>query len=226
MRPFGRARYIRLVGLPTRGDIARTYDAIADSFDKKREAPWPEVIAFVRPLPPSSLVLDLACGNGRHTHVVCNEGHRAIGLDASPRLLAIAERREPRASYVLGDLCNLLLRDMSVSAVIATASIHHLPSEHERLKAVREIARVLRPGGHALLSVWALEQPEFEKSLKEGEAERDVWVPWRGADREVLRFYHLFRDGELRDLVLNSGLHVKRYFRSGDNYFVVAERHG
>lgn len=216
---------------PTRGDVVRTYDAIAESFDKKRDTPWPEVIEFIRNLPPSILVLDLACGNGRHTHVVCNEGHRAVGLDASKRLLAIAARREPRAAYILGDLCAIPLRDGSVSAVLATASIHHLPSETERFTGVREIARVLRPGGRVLVTAWALEQFASEKSptregMTHGPGAGDVWVPWRAEGCAVLRFYHLFRDGELRDLVLKSGLRLERYFRSGDNYFVVAERNG
>ncbi len=89
--------------------------------------------------------------------------------------------------------------------------------------AVQEIARILRPGGRALVTAWAAEQPRFERALG---SNGDTWVPWRAGGKEVLRFYHLFADNELPELVLRSGLRVERYFRSGENYAVVAERHG
>ncbi|OGS51186.1 MAG: hypothetical protein A3K65_05670 [Euryarchaeota archaeon RBG_16_68_12] len=210
---------------PTRGEIARAFDGIAEDFSRTRERPWSEVLEFAESLPPRSPVLDLGCGNGRHAGVLSDWGHRIVGLDASGRLLGIARQRAPHASFVRGDLCALPFREGTFAAAIAVASIHHLPSEAERLAALREMARVLRDGGRALVTVWSLEQPRFDHLVKTREA-RDVWVPWRAGGKEVPRFYHLFADGELRDLVLKSGLRVERYFRSGENYAAVAERHG
>jgi len=216
------------VSLPTRGDVVRTYDAIAESFDQSREHPWPEVADFAKSLPPSIAALDLGCGNGRHTKLLCDAGRRVIGLDASRRLLAIARHREPRAAYVQGDVCQLPFRDETFSAAMLTATIHHFPSDSERLLAVREMRRVLRSGGRAMVSAWSFEQAEKNLRMRpaHGGASSDVWVPWRGGGAAVDRFYHLFREGELRELVLNAGLRMERYFRSGDNDFVVAERDG
>ena len=67
-------------------------------------------------------------------------------------------------------------------------------------------------------------KPRFD-DLVETRAGPDAWVPWRAGGREVPRFYHLFADGELRDLVLRAGLRVERYFRTKENYAAVAERH-
>ncbi|MEK6911656.1 MAG: methyltransferase domain-containing protein [Candidatus Thermoplasmatota archaeon] len=219
------------MGLPTRGDITRTYDAIAESFDRARERPWPEVAEFAATFPPSTIVLDLGCGNGRHAKALCDAGHRVLGIDASRGLLPIDRRREPRAALVQGDVCGLPFRDRTFSSAIAVATIHHLPSDAERLLAIREMYRVLTIGGRALVSAWAFEQARFGKDLDVRAASdpreaTDVWIPWRGGGATVDRFYHLFRDGELRDLILKSGLRLERYFRSGDNDFVVAERDG
>src|SRR5947199_223524 len=74
----------------------------------------------------------------------------------------------------------------------------------------------------------------LEDAAVEGEREAhpagsgpgDVWVPWRAGGKEVLRFYHLFADGELPRLAADAGLRVGKYFRSGDNYMAVVERRG
>ncbi len=209
---------------PTRGETARAFDCIAEDFDRTRERPWPEVVEFIDSLPPRVRVLDAGCGNARHAQVAAEKGHRVAGLDASAKLVAIARHRVPNAVFLQGDLCALPFPGESFDAVLAVASIHHLPSEEERVTALREIARVLRPGGRAFVTVWALEQPRFDYLL-ETRAGPYAWVPWRAGGKDVQRFYHLFADGELRDLVLRAGLRVERYFRTKENYAAVAERH-
>ena len=197
-------------------------------YDRTRQRPWPEAVEFAASLPRHTLVADLGCGGGRHAKVLLKSGHRVVGLDASRRLLSITRAKLP-AVVVLGDLCQLPFRDARFPAAICAASIHHLPSEAERLLAMQEIRRVLRPGGRALVTVWALtlERPsEGRETRPAGPDPRDVWVPWRAGGPEVLRFYHLFEDNELSDLILRAGLDVAKYFRSGDNYVAVAERHG
>ncbi len=228
-RGFTPVRDAGTMSLPTRGDVARAYDAIAAEYDRSRDRPWPEVVEFAKSLPPRAIVADLGCGSGRHARVFAAEGHRVVGLDASAGLLEIVRRKVPQAAFVRGDLCGLPFRDSRFPAAAAVATIHHLPSERERLTAMREIARVLRPGGRALVTVWSLRQGSEEKrrgSRPAGADPRDVWVPWRAGGEEVQRFYHLFEDGELPALILAAGLRVAKYFRSADNYVAVAERDG
>lgn len=218
-------------GPPTRGQVSRTFDEIADSFDETRADPWPEVVAFAGSLPSGSTVVDLGCGNGRHAQALLDSRHRAVALDASRRLLDYARHRARDANIVLGDLCALPFGSASFDAAIAVASVHHLPTAADRLTALREVARVLRPGGRVLLMVWAFEQPRFQKAMslqknRRGPGFGNVWVPWRAGGKHVERFYHLFVDGELPGLVLDAGLRLGKYFRSGDNYVAVAERNG
>lgn len=117
------------------------------------------------------------------------------------------------------------------------AALHHLASAERRLHAVAEIGRILRPGGEALLYVWAWEQPETSSLYKQrgrlqflSDDQQDVLVPWTlsnlfGEVKTQLRFYHLFRKGELEELCTASGLFDIVY--SGydrDNWFVCVRR--
>ena len=190
---------------------------------------WPEVVEFAKALPPRSHVADLGCGNGRHALVLADAGHQVVALDASVRLLEIAREHVPQATFVRGDVCALPFQNETFSAALAVASIHHLPSEGERLQALREVSRVLEPGAPFLVTVWALEHDATaspQETRPAGPDPGDVWIPWRAGGREVMRFYHLFADGELTRLVRAAGLHLGKYFRSGDNYVAIAERHG
>ncbi len=202
--------------LPSRAETTRTYDSIADSFAATRTTPWPEVVGFESRLSRGLLILDVACGSARHTKVLANR-HRVVGLDSAGELLAHARRNEPRASYVLGDMVSLPFPPNTFDAAICIASVHHLATESERLAAVTELRRILRPAGKALITVWSLEAEDFADHAARGEA--DVWVPWRGGGPpDAARFYHLFREGELEALCVVGGFQGERFFGREGNW--------
>lgn len=215
--------------MPSRADIARTFDAIAAEFDATRTRPWPETFAFESELPRRGRVLDLGCGNGRNLLALRAEGHVVVGVDASSGLLARAAGRAP-GSIVRGDIVSPPFRTSSFDGVHCVAALHHLPSEDERRQALKEAARVLRPEGLLVVSVWALEQERFQAAR--GEPRRvgkprttEVFVPWRRSDGRVIqRFYHLFQEGELEGLVRRSGFAVRRVWREGDNHVALAAK--
>jgi len=92
--------------------------------------------------------LDLGCGEGRVLAAIGAAGARAIGVDASPRLAAVASTIAP---VVIGTLPGLeLIRDESVDGVVVVLVLEHL-DEHAHLLA--EAARVTRPGGVLALVV-------------------------------------------------------------------------
>jgi len=206
--------------VPTRAEIAASFDEIADEFDASRPRPWRETVAFARDLPPNARILDVGCGGGRNLVYLGERGHRIVGLDASLRLLRISAAKVWRTSLALGDACALPFSAATFDAVHCVAALHHLPSDAERRKTVREITRVLRPRRFVLLSVWALEQERFKSA-----AGADVSVPWRRSDgRVVQRFYHLFRSGELEELAAASDLALVRGWREGDNHVLIAAK--
>jgi SAM-dependent methyltransferase len=103
-------------------------------------------------LTPGDGVLDVACGPGNFTRDfarVAGEGGLAVGIDASPTMLARAVRdtppREfPAAAYVRGDAVELPFRDASFDAVCCFAALHFF---EDRFRALDHMTRVLTPGG-------------------------------------------------------------------------------
>jgi SAM-dependent methyltransferase len=95
------------------------------------------------------VALDAACGTGRFAGFLARRGHRVIGADSSPDMLAHARRRVPDGAFHLAELDRLPLADHAVDIAICALALVHVP----RLQPVlAEFARVLRPGGDLVIS--------------------------------------------------------------------------
>ncbi|XP_070762377.1 tRNA (carboxymethyluridine(34)-5-O)-methyltransferase alkbh8 isoform X1 [Enoplosus armatus] len=138
--------------------VHRVYDAIASHFSSTRHSPWPRVCHFLSSLPPGSVLADVGCGNGKYLGV--NTEVIAVGCDRSSALVQICAERGFQA--FVSDALSVPLRTASCDACISIAVIHHFSTQERRLAAVRELARLLKPGGRVLIYVWAFEQ-EYNK---------------------------------------------------------------
>jgi SAM-dependent methyltransferase len=108
----------------------------------------PVVAEYLRGRKPG-VALDAACGTGRFAEFLARRGHRVIGVDSSPDMLAYARRRVANGEFRLGELDRLPLLDESVDVIVCALALVHVP----RLKPVlAEFARVLRPGGDLVIS--------------------------------------------------------------------------
>ena len=95
------------------------------------------------------VALDAACGTGRFAEFLARRGHRVIGVDSSPDMLAHARQRVPGAEFHVAELDRLPLPDECVDVVVCALALEHVP----RLDPVlAEFARVLRPGGDLVIS--------------------------------------------------------------------------
>jgi SAM-dependent methyltransferase len=95
------------------------------------------------------VALDAACGTGRFAEFLSRRGHRVIGVDSSPDMLAHARRRVPDGEFRLAELERLPLPDDSVDVITCALALVHV----RRLEPVlTEFARVLRPGGDLVIS--------------------------------------------------------------------------
>jgi SAM-dependent methyltransferase len=98
---------------------------------------------------PPGRALDAACGTGRWAVHLAQRGHVVEGVDESPEMLAIAREKLPGAHFALGDVRSLPVPNESVDLVVCSLALTHLPDLDRPLA---EFARVLRPGGRAVLS--------------------------------------------------------------------------
>lgn len=111
---------------------------------------------------PGDRVLDLGCGFGRHAFEAARRGAAVIALDAGPEevmqvratLGAMVEAGELAADHpataVQGDALALPFPDGTFDRVIASEVLEHIPDD---VAAMRELARVLRPGGTMAVTV-------------------------------------------------------------------------
>jgi SAM-dependent methyltransferase len=107
---------------------------------------------------PRRRALDAGCGTGFQTAILLDLGYDTLGVDLSAGLLGVARARCAGARLVQGDLAALPCRDATVDVVVSCGSTLSLVDDAAR--AVRELARVLRPGGRLLVEVeqrWSLD---------------------------------------------------------------------
>jgi SAM-dependent methyltransferase len=98
---------------------------------------------------PVGDALDAACGTGRHAQYLAELGHRVVGVDASAEMLTVARGKLPGADLREGSLEDLPLPDRSVGLVVCTLALTHVT---DLGAAFAELVRVLRPGGHLVVS--------------------------------------------------------------------------
>ncbi|ACM56627.1 class I SAM-dependent methyltransferase [Halorubrum lacusprofundi] len=191
------------------GDPQSTYDRIAAHFSKTREYAWPEVESFLDGR-TATRGLDIGCGNGRHTELLAERADAVVGVDLSRELLreAVARARERgydgTASFVHGDAATLPIATDAVGVAVYVATLHHLPSREARVRSLDELARVLAPGGTALVSAWSTAHDRFDR--EEG---FDTTVDWTLPGGETVpRYYHIYSPAEFEIDLGESALSV------------------
>ncbi len=130
------------------------FDRSAGDWDTLRDelfGPHFHGLALLGLLPASWTVADLGCGTGAVAEALAPFVREVIGVDASPAMLQGAERRLARFENVTlhaGELEHVPLADGTADAVSLMLVLHHLDRPE---LAVREAARIARPGGKVLI---------------------------------------------------------------------------
>lgn len=109
---------------------------------------------------------DLGCGPGHVAQYLQNRGVNVRGMDLSEGMIACARRLNPGIDFTQGDMLDLPVEDESWAGVAAFYSIVNL-EPGEVMLALREVMRVLKPGGRLLLS--------FHLGEDESKVEENLW---------------------------------------------------
>ncbi|KAJ8280136.1 hypothetical protein GJAV_G00050940 [Gymnothorax javanicus] len=151
-----------------RDHVHSVYEKIAPYFNDSRYKAWPKVRQFLLDQEPGSIIADVGCGNGKYLDI--NGDVYKLGSDVCRPLVDTARSRGYEVQVCDG--LQLPYRQGCFDAVLSIAVIHHLSTRERRIRALKEMARVLRVGGRLMVYVWAMEQKrrKFEK--------QDVLIPW------------------------------------------------
>ncbi|MFD5828518.1 class I SAM-dependent DNA methyltransferase [Lentzea sp. NPDC060358] len=106
-------------------------------------------------------VADLGCGPGHLTAHLRSLGLDAFGVDLSPEMIALARQAHPDLRFDVGTMTALDLGNDAVGGILASYSFIHTPPADLPV-VFAEFARVLAPGGHAVLGFFAGDDPEPE----------------------------------------------------------------
>jgi SAM-dependent methyltransferase len=156
------------------------------------EGPTPRVAALLQTLGDGKgrRALDLGCGEGRHTILLATRGYAVTALDLEPLALCQARARVRQAglhaTFSVGDALDLKFSDAAFDLVLDYGCFHHVVTR-DWPRYRREVARVLNPGGHLLLSV-------FSTKFKHHPGERRTrnWIVHRN------HYDHFFTQAEIR----------------------------
>jgi len=145
-------------------------------------------------------VLDVGCGSGLTLAIAKQRGAVPVGLDISPGLLDIAKNRLPGADLQEGDMESLPFKDATFDAV---TGINAFQFAGDPRRALREAARVTRPGGRVVASLFAA--PERSQGTVAHEAMSALIPPDRQGDHAP---YALSAPGNLEAALAGAGLQV------------------
>jgi SAM-dependent methyltransferase len=209
--------------------VHATYNSISRQFDGSRFCMWPEVVKFLDSQEGGSLIADIGCGNGKYLDYRASDCI-IVACDTSAELLKIArERRAGCLSYSLGNMLALPYRAGLFDAVINVAVLHHISTTERRIAAVKELLRIVRPGGRVCISVWADEQVKKSKwqLCNMNNSNTDYMIPFDKRNGEVImRYYHLFTEADFRG-VLNECITVaivESFVFDKDNWIAVLRK--
>jgi SAM-dependent methyltransferase len=192
-------------------------------------------------LPEGARVLDLCCGQGRHSLELARRGFQVVGVDLSEALLYAARQRAEREgltiTFLRSDMREIDFTDEFDAVINMFTSFGYLENEMEDEKVLRKVAQALKRGGKFLLDLmnrdwlirnfqpmgwradnegwFVLEERNFDHLSGRIET-RWIFVARDGVRYERLSSIRLYTASELRTMLERSGLQVTNLFGDYD----------
>ena len=151
-------------------------------------------------------ILDLGCGSGRN---FVKTDAKIYGVDFSEKMLQHAKiqakKLDIQAEFFVSEAHDLPFENNFFDKVIAIAVLHCIEGKSKREKTLKEIHRVLKPKGKALITVWNKSSKRWKNKPKEIEA------GWTIGDKKVKRYYYIYDYEELEKDLIKAGFKITKH---------------
>lgn len=181
-------------------DVQSGYDLVADEYARRisdelrhKALDCRLLDRFAESVRNSGIACDLGCGPGHLARYLHGRGIQVCGMDLSTGMVERARRLNPGIEFNQGDMRTLPVRDNTWAGIAAFYAIVHLPLP-DLDRSLREMMRVLAPGGRLLLSFHIGEDTAQIESLWES-----------GAALE----FHFFRVSTVRGSIERAGFEIE-----------------
>jgi ubiquinone/menaquinone biosynthesis C-methylase UbiE len=172
---------------PTISDVQAGYDRVADEYvrriyDELQHKPLDRQLLdrFAESL-QGGMICDIGTGPGHVARYLHDRGAKVCGIDLSAEMVERARRLNPGIDFRQGDMFGLDVPDETFTGITGFYALVNIPRS-DVVRALRELRRVLKPGGLLLLAFHI-----GDHTLRKDE--------WWGA--EVSLYFYFFRSGEM-----------------------------
>jgi SAM-dependent methyltransferase len=181
-------------------DIQTSYDRVADEYvrrisDELEDKPLDRQLLnrFAESVRNLGTACDMGCGPGHVARYLHEHGVKVCGVDISTEMVERACRLTPGVEFRQGDIMALDVPDETWAGIVAFYSVIHIP-RMDVVCALRELRRVLRPGGLLLLSF----------HIGDNTIHLDEW--W---GHEVCIDFFFFQSAEMESYLTSAGFEIE-----------------
>ncbi len=223
--------------------VERNYEDIAEDFhETRKKALWPEIIKLTEEVKDGASILDVGCGNGRLLAAFKDKKINYLGVDKSVKLIELAKEEYAKNfqfsifdfQFLISDILDLgKIPQINFDYVFCIAVLHHLPGEDLQINVLKQLKNKINANGKIIVTVWNLwTQKKFVKLIfkfwllkfigKNKMDFGDILFDWKGIRGESSqRYYHAFRNCELKKIVKKAGLKIEKIYRDKYNFYLI-----
>lgn len=177
------------------------WNTIAPNWNLSRQKPLQKIALILKEYAETwqqGKILDIGCGNCRNLLSFSYNGFSCYGIDFSNKMLEIAgkycKKHMLNVNLKQAYATKLPFKSQYFDYVLSIFILHHL-NKDERIQAIREIWRVLKPKGKALIILRNKFQLRFLFRKK------NIFIPWHIHKEPYQRYYYFFTPWELKRLL-------------------------
>jgi len=160
-------------------NVYEAYENIAELYDKElwNDMPYNNQIDNFLSMLKGNKVLDIGCAMGSFTKYVANKGFETVGIDFSPKMIEIANKKVKNANFYVMNMLNITL-DKKYNGIMAINSVIHI-KKNKMIKVIEEFNKVLENDGIIFII------------LQEGDGEKYIEEPLKPDIKEFVNFYQV-----------------------------------